>query len=88
MQRNVVAYDEGKFRDLEKKVLLSDALSDLPPVRFNLFHTLINSELAQFDSFHSDFRLQITRNVKSFHSKQCLKLSFRSISGQLNVVGH
>ncbi|XP_057800624.1 DNA (cytosine-5)-methyltransferase CMT2-like isoform X1 [Salvia miltiorrhiza] len=34
-ERNVVAYDEGKFRDLEKKVLLSDALSDLPPVANN-----------------------------------------------------
>ncbi|KAG6400740.1 hypothetical protein SASPL_137582 [Salvia splendens] len=34
-ERNVVAYDEGKFRDLEKKVLLSDVLSDLPPVSNN-----------------------------------------------------
>ncbi|KAL8551225.1 hypothetical protein ACS0TY_000347 [Phlomoides rotata] len=31
-ERNVVAYDEGKFRDLEKIVLLGDAISDLPPV--------------------------------------------------------
>ncbi|KAG6382774.1 hypothetical protein SASPL_157516 [Salvia splendens] len=34
-ERNVVAYDEGKFRDLEKKILLSDVLSDLPPVSNN-----------------------------------------------------
>lgn len=33
LQRNVVAYDEGTLRDLEKIVLLRDALSDLPPVR-------------------------------------------------------
>ncbi|KAH6754998.1 chromomethylase 2 [Perilla frutescens var. hirtella] len=31
-ERNVVAYEEGKFRDLEKIVVLSDALSDLPSV--------------------------------------------------------
>ncbi|KAL6580750.1 hypothetical protein OROMI_006673 [Orobanche minor] len=31
-ERNVVAYDEGQSRDLEKIVVLSDAISDLPPV--------------------------------------------------------
>ncbi|GMH28180.1 hypothetical protein Nepgr_030023 [Nepenthes gracilis] len=31
-ERNVVAYDEGKFPDLEKALVLSDAISDLPPV--------------------------------------------------------
>ncbi|KAG8381651.1 hypothetical protein BUALT_Bualt06G0143700 [Buddleja alternifolia] len=30
--RSVVAYDEGQSRDLEKIVLLADAISDLPPV--------------------------------------------------------
>ncbi|CAA0813098.1 DNA (cytosine-5)-methyltransferase CMT2 [Striga hermonthica] len=29
--RNVVAYDEGQHRDLEKIVVLGDAISDLPP---------------------------------------------------------
>ncbi|GFP94292.1 DNA (cytosine-5)-methyltransferase cmt2 [Phtheirospermum japonicum] len=31
-ERNVVAYDEGQSRDLEKITVLSDAISDLPPV--------------------------------------------------------
>ncbi|KAL0400480.1 UNVERIFIED_CONTAM: DNA (cytosine-5)-methyltransferase CMT2 [Sesamum latifolium] len=31
-ERNVVAYDEGQSRNLEKIIVLSDALSDLPPV--------------------------------------------------------
>ncbi|XP_024995332.1 DNA (cytosine-5)-methyltransferase CMT2-like [Cynara cardunculus var. scolymus] len=31
-ERNVVAYDEGQFRNLEKPVLLKDAISDLPLV--------------------------------------------------------
>ncbi|XP_071692612.1 DNA (cytosine-5)-methyltransferase CMT2-like [Rutidosis leptorrhynchoides] len=31
-ERNVVAYDEDEFRNLEKCVLLGDAISDLPPV--------------------------------------------------------
>ncbi|KAK9272088.1 hypothetical protein L1049_002457 [Liquidambar formosana] len=31
-ERNVVAYDEGQTRDLEKAIVLSDAISDLPPV--------------------------------------------------------
>nr|XP_043640111.1 DNA (cytosine-5)-methyltransferase CMT2-like isoform X2 [Erigeron canadensis] len=31
-ERNVVAYDEGGSRNLEKCVLLGDAISDLPPV--------------------------------------------------------
>ncbi|KAI3457882.1 hypothetical protein Pfo_014545 [Paulownia fortunei] len=31
-ERNVVAYDEGQCRDLEKIIVLSDAISDLPPV--------------------------------------------------------
>lgn len=33
MQMNTVAYDEGhKFDELETKLLLADAISDLPPV--------------------------------------------------------
>ncbi|KAK4480563.1 hypothetical protein RD792_013641 [Penstemon davidsonii] len=31
-ERNVVAYEEGQSRDLEKLIVLSDAISDLPPV--------------------------------------------------------
>ncbi|KAL8049273.1 hypothetical protein ABFX02_06G010900 [Erythranthe guttata] len=31
-ERNVVAYDEGQHRDLEKIILLGDAITDLPPV--------------------------------------------------------
>ncbi|KAK4384758.1 DNA (cytosine-5)-methyltransferase CMT2 [Sesamum angolense] len=31
-ERNVVAYDEGQSRNLEKIIVLCDALSDLPPV--------------------------------------------------------
>ncbi|KAI3714040.1 hypothetical protein L1987_72630 [Smallanthus sonchifolius] len=31
-ERNVVAYDEGQLSNLEKCVLLKDAISDLPPV--------------------------------------------------------
>ncbi|XP_022867997.1 DNA (cytosine-5)-methyltransferase CMT2-like [Olea europaea var. sylvestris] len=31
-ERNVVAYDEGQSRDLEKVIVLGDAISDLPPV--------------------------------------------------------
>lgn len=34
MQRNVVAYDEGQSRELETAIVLSDAISDLPPVSF------------------------------------------------------
>ncbi|EPS64010.1 cytosine-specific methyltransferase, partial [Genlisea aurea] len=30
--RNVVAYEEGQLRELEKAVILSDSISDLPPV--------------------------------------------------------
>lgn len=32
LQRNIVAYDEGQPRDLEKALALGDAISDLPPV--------------------------------------------------------
>ncbi|KAK9052559.1 hypothetical protein SSX86_029188 [Deinandra increscens subsp. villosa] len=31
-ERNIVAYDEGQFPNLEKCILLKDAISDLPPV--------------------------------------------------------
>ncbi|PWA80759.1 bromo adjacent homology (BAH) domain protein [Artemisia annua] len=31
-ERNVVAYDKGKLQNIEKCVLLKDAISDLPPV--------------------------------------------------------
>ncbi|KAA8540134.1 hypothetical protein F0562_026826 [Nyssa sinensis] len=31
-ERSVVAYDEGQTRDLEKTLVLNDAISDLPPV--------------------------------------------------------
>ena len=33
MQMNTVAYDEGHKMELETKLLLADAISDLPPVR-------------------------------------------------------
>lgn len=32
MQRNTVAYDEDQHCNLEKALLLGDAISDLPPV--------------------------------------------------------
>ena len=32
MQKNTVAYDEGHDVQLEKKLFLEDAISDLPPV--------------------------------------------------------
>ena len=32
LQGNVVAYDGGRHKQLEKALLLSDAISDLPPV--------------------------------------------------------
>jgi len=32
LQRNVVAYDEGQPLELDDTVLLTDAISDLPPV--------------------------------------------------------
>ncbi|KAL2527639.1 DNA (cytosine-5)-methyltransferase CMT2 [Abeliophyllum distichum] len=37
-ERNVVAYDEGQSRDLEKVIVLGDAISDLPPVGNDEIH--------------------------------------------------
>jgi len=34
LQTNTVAYDEGHKVQLQKKLLLADAISDLPPVYF------------------------------------------------------
>ncbi|KAM7252040.1 hypothetical protein ACFE04_023923 [Oxalis oulophora] len=34
-ERNIVAYNEGQSRDLEKALVLEDAISDLPPVSNN-----------------------------------------------------
>lgn len=57
MQRNVVAYDEGECRDLEKIVLLSDAISDLPPVRLIYFVLWCSSWVTQFDSHFIYFKV-------------------------------
>lgn len=38
MQRNTVAYDEGQKLELEKKLLLEDAISDLPDVCFKFYY--------------------------------------------------
>lgn len=37
MQRNVVAYDEGQPRELEKATVIQDAISDLPSVLFYIY---------------------------------------------------
>lgn len=53
MQRNTVAYDENQSPDLEKAVVLQDAISDLPPVCF-ASHILFDmfATLFQFISIH------------------------------------
>lgn len=46
MQMNVVAYDEGHDRiQLEKKLLLEDAISDLPAVCYAYLNRLVFSSL-------------------------------------------
>ncbi|KAK6926146.1 Chromo domain [Dillenia turbinata] len=54
-ERNVVAYDEGQSRDLEKALVLSDAISDLPPVKNNE----TRDEMACYNSPETEFQKYI-----------------------------
>lgn len=40
MQTCTVAYDEGHHIELERKLLLEDAISDLPAVNFKIFNII------------------------------------------------
>lgn len=89
-QRNIVAYDEGQTRKLEKALELADAISDLPPVcsNFMIFHVILFGLfsflwMAQ-TCVHS--RSQAWKLVKRWHIMNLQLLSFKSISGQQNVV--
>lgn len=53
LQRNTVAYDEDQPRELEKAVLLQDAISDLPAV-LSLFWTSNSIPLSSNQKDHFD----------------------------------
>lgn len=58
MQRNTVAYDEGQQVELARKLLLQDAISDLPSVCFIfivIFYCFVN--LFNFLLYISKFSL-------------------------------
>lgn len=57
-QRNVVAYVEGQPRNIEKALVLKDAISDLPHVRFistiySICSSGLNLYIYKFVSFHN-----------------------------------
>ncbi|KAK3004967.1 hypothetical protein RJ639_018409 [Escallonia herrerae] len=59
-ERNVVAYDEGQPRDQEKAIILSDAISDLPPVT--------NSEILDKISFRREPETEFQKYIRATKS--------------------
>ncbi|KAK2972840.1 hypothetical protein RJ640_028368 [Escallonia rubra] len=59
-ERNVVAYDEGQPRDQEKAIIISDAISDLPPVT--------NSEILDKISFRREPETEFQKYIRATKS--------------------
>lgn len=55
MQTCTVAYNEGHNIELERKLLLEDAISDLPAVISKIFNTIFSYCSIYFLSFCNDY---------------------------------
>ncbi|KAL6955719.1 DNA (cytosine-5-)-methyltransferase [Sarracenia purpurea var. burkii] len=56
-ERNTVAYDEGKPRELEEPIILRDAISDLPPVTNHEIREQMTYQMAPETEFQKYTRL-------------------------------
>ncbi|KAL6979944.1 DNA (cytosine-5-)-methyltransferase [Sarracenia purpurea var. burkii] len=64
-ERNTVAYDEGKPRELEEPIILRDAISDLPPVTNHEIREQMTYQMAPETEFQKYTRLTKDASLES-----------------------
>lgn len=88
MQRNTVAYDEGHNFELERKLFLADAISDLPPVKsFSFLFLLFYDSMPLCAYIYLVlFRLRIVKIGMKCHMENPQKQIFKSLSESAKIV--